>query len=280
MTRVKKAIYLLFLLLAVACLDEPDCFNLTNDTVTIVFRKMFDGRVDTVTFARVDVTGTQLTVFDEDTVVLTNLSVLVDYTATSSLIKVKTFERITDIELGYRVQGQFVSESCGPKFLLSELKVLNSNADSIAIANATPGAGGNVNVYRCPRTNYLLLAFRELEDGELRRDTLTLAEKTADFNYTKLYAYSGALSFIRLTLNLASNATTHTFEFEDGETKFITFNYSRADKMILPSCGVQTVIDDIRIVNSNFSRSELIIDTRLKRDSIYDPPIINFQVVR
>ncbi|MCZ8023580.1 MAG: hypothetical protein O9302_15535 [Cyclobacteriaceae bacterium] len=283
MIRVKKASYLLFLLLAVACLDEPDCFNLRNDAVTFVFRKLYDGKLDTVTFVRTDVTGKSVNLFEEDTVVLSTVSVLVDYTAEQSLVKLKTFERSTSIDIGYRVQAQFISETCDPRFVLSELKVLGSDADSVNVPNSTPSAGGNINVYRCPRTNYIRIAFREVEaDGDLRRDTLTITKSIADFEAVKLFADSGALSFVRLPLNPNSNTTTYTFTLPNNSSKTITFAYTRTTKVILPACGVQTVFDDLSILSSTFDRAELFPNdarTRLKRDSIYDPPIANFQVV-
>jgi hypothetical protein len=280
---LKKGYFLLFLIILGACLDEPDCFELKNDVVTFVFRKMYDGKLDTVTLVRTDVTGKEVTVFEEDTVVLNSVSVLIDYTGVQSAVTLKTFERSTTTEIGYRVQTQFVSENCDPRFVLSELKILSTNADSVNIPNATPGDGGNINLYRCPRTNYIRVAFREEEtDRGLRRDTITINKTLADFETVKLFADSGALSFVRLALNPNSNTTTYTFNLPNNNTKTITFAYTRTNKIILPACGVQTVFDDLSVLSSSFDRAELFPNdarTRLKRDSIYDPPIANFQVV-
>src|SRR6187431_2998643 len=40
--------FIIFLLFAISCLDEPDCFRLNNNIIGIAFKKMYDGKADTV----------------------------------------------------------------------------------------------------------------------------------------------------------------------------------------------------------------------------------------
>src|SRR5690606_8628996 len=53
----KVALYSIFALLALSCLDEPDCYNLNNNIIGIAFRKIADNRADTVALIGIMLNG-------------------------------------------------------------------------------------------------------------------------------------------------------------------------------------------------------------------------------
>ena len=78
----KVAQYSFFALLAVSCLDKPDCYNLNNNVIGISFRKIADNRADTVALLGITVNGTD-SVFYPD-VLATGLELPLDVLSAES----------------------------------------------------------------------------------------------------------------------------------------------------------------------------------------------------
>jgi hypothetical protein len=134
---VKRSAWLVvFIVIAAACLDEPDCFNLNNDVIGISFKKLEDSRTDTVSFVAYGVLQPAL-VAGLDTAV-SRVYMPLNYFEDETAYVFETTDARHLLRLGYVSQAQFVSENCGEKFVLSELRVLETSFDSVRLVTDTP----------------------------------------------------------------------------------------------------------------------------------------------
>ena len=134
-----SAWFLVFLLLAAACLDEPDCFSLNNDLIGISFKKLADRSIDTVEFTRIRVIEPPL-LFSEDTV--SSVTLALNYFENETTFFFESEDTTRMLRLGYISQLQFVSEDCGEKFVLSRLRVLEHSFDSVRLVSDVPTRDG------------------------------------------------------------------------------------------------------------------------------------------
>jgi hypothetical protein len=284
---VKKTSWIwVFTFLGISCLDQPDCYNLTNSNITIAFRKIADGKADTVVVLERFFQSRDLdsAFINTDTVNVTSLEFPIDYLTNGTNYSIKEIEKTNILELGYKVQSQFVSEECGPRFFVSELTVLSSDTDSVRITSEIPGSGTNVTIYRCPRTNFVKLAIQTTSatttGSTLRKDTINILSSSVDHPLTLLYPVTGELSFLKLPLDLAANTTQVDFVLEGNLQRSITFEYDRILATRYAVCEQQTFITNLRVAATNFDDLREITTTRYKADSIYDPPRINFAIIQ
>lgn len=137
------------MLLTAACLDEPDCFNLNNYIVGIAFKDIEDSRADTVSFVLAGIEEPPL-VFHSDTL-LTRLIMPLNYFENETTFFFEDAESHKILRLGYTSQAQFVSENCGEKFVLTNLRVLEHSFDSVRLLIDVPsndGGGIHIEIYQ------------------------------------------------------------------------------------------------------------------------------------
>jgi hypothetical protein len=133
---VKKSVwFLVFSLLAASCLDEPDCFSLNNYIIGISFKKLADSSIDTAEFMSIRTAEPNI-IFSEDTISRIILPLNYFENETSFLFESPDTTRI--LRLGYSSKAQFVSENCGERFVLSDLRVLETSFDSVRVLRDTP----------------------------------------------------------------------------------------------------------------------------------------------
>jgi hypothetical protein len=269
------------LILSGACLDQPDCFNLTNNSLTISFRKIADGALDTLFTPQLRIVGldTVINAINNNTAI----KLPVNFTATGMSLSLSHLEKQPLIDINYTVQPQFVSEECGPRFFLSNLTATSASGDSVRVINSTLGSGSsNINLYRCPRTNIVRIAFKELvEADKTRKDTVSIINTSIDFNYNPLFPTAGTqVSFINLPLNLESESTQFIFQFSESRSDTIAFTYDRVQETRYKICGPQTFVRKLKVSFTDFERVELPSKIRYKADSIYDPPRVNIEIIQ
>src|SRR5690606_15941266 len=137
---IKKGIWLVFLcVVAVSCLDEPDCFLLNNHIMGIAFKKIDTGGADTVAITGVAPFPEIVT---RDTVSTTRLFLPLNYFQDETTLFIKDLESTRYLRVGYRAQVQFVSEKCGEKFVLTDLTVLEHSFDSVRLVTNVPTRDG------------------------------------------------------------------------------------------------------------------------------------------
>jgi hypothetical protein len=270
----KASWFACLMILAISCLDEPDCFRLNNNFAGIAFKKMYDGEADTVSLIGVQASGTD-SIFNS--YVLTNAVYLnLNYFAEQTSFTIESLnDGINQLVLGYDVRTQFVSEDCGARYVLSNLQILSANYDSIRLIDGTPGAsrqGANIEVYRCPITNVMELSFRQLQAGTSIASALKINSLTNN-NGTPIHVDT-TLSTVHLPLNPSGNSESFTINFADQATKTFAFNYARTPITFFEKCFAQNLFHDIDVISDNFD--SLLVVT----DSLQDPSVTNLIAYR
>lgn len=136
-----SAWFLVFLFMTAACLDEPDCFSLNNYFIGISFKKLEDSRADTIAVAALGTVEPPL-LFDLDTTFSKRVLPL-NYFEDETTFFIESEDTVRFLRLGYVSQAQFVSEDCGEKFVLSELRVIEHNFDSVRLVRDVPAIDGS-----------------------------------------------------------------------------------------------------------------------------------------
>ena len=261
--------FLVFVVLAVSCLNDPDCYNLNNNVAGISFRKMYDGKADTIAVIDVRADDTDSVFYSYKLVsgILFPLDFLTDKTTIY-------FQRPTGnnkLVLSYLSKAQFVSEDCGERFVLSDLKVESSDFDSTRLLTSELGKEplSNLYLYRCPITNNVKMGFRQLYlDTDTIGKALNVTLNGVSADYSGLVYPGSTLSSISLPLNPNANSTTFTFDFPEGQQS-IGLNYTKTQRALFEVCGEQSFFSDLSVTSSDFPIMKLL------RDTIQDPPITN-----
>lgn len=271
---LNRSIWFVGLLFIASCLDEPDCYQLSNNYIGITFKKIFDGKVDTVSFVSITSPSSD-SVFYPFTFATSIQLELNPHQSFSNFTMETLFFESFQLDLGYKSVVQFVSEDCGIRTTLSGLEVNQHTFDSLRMLTpvlADP-AQINLEVYRCPRSNQLKLAFKKLVEGVEMADSVQLNNVTADYP-VNFYFPGEKTTSINLPVNPQANSTTFTFEFTDGSFKTLTVQHTRTISNKYALCPDWTLFSDL--INSGSTFSQVIP----ARDSIQDPPITNFAIYK
>lgn len=202
--------------------------------------------------------------------------------------------------LGYQVQTQFVSEDCGPRYVLSNLDTLSkSKIDSIRFVDRTPSRSGgrHIEIFRCPKPDTLGLSFRELTFSPTQATQNSRFIRT-DLNSilvddaTPVYVSARATT-VRLPVNLKDTTTTYKFDFKDrygnGEIETLIITYDTTTEKRYEKCGVQTFITDLKVKprkgasppDHTFDSIRFTRDANdLPRNRLYDPIETNIEIFK
>jgi hypothetical protein len=156
-TPVKKWLWIIGLIgLVSACLDEPDCFRLSGNTVVISFKKLTTNKVDTVIFYHITAQSERKTadsvfykqVVDQlDTLKGKSAFVNIDPLDTKTLF---TFYFQNDVqknlEVGYNSKVHFISEDCGSEQIYGNLTIMQTDFDSVRVINPTLTKTKSINI--------------------------------------------------------------------------------------------------------------------------------------
>lgn len=274
--------FVLFLLVAVSCLDQPDCFRQNLNLIGVSFKKLYDNKGDTVALLHLSANGYEGEFYKE--VLASSVSLPLNYLRDTTEFIFKTSEAgysgpLTEehvLLLSHKSRVQFVSEECGQRFVVTDMKDANHDFDSVRITSKTPSnpAPNNITIYRCPRTNVMRLSFRQLYMDTVSRGRIDLREvETVTTPQTTLYG-KATVNTVVLPLNTNATSSTYNFNFTNGDNRTITFGYESTSKEILKSCGTQNVYSKLTTTNNTFEFINVL------NDSIYDPPITNVETYR
>ncbi|HEY8510666.1 MAG TPA: DUF6452 family protein [Cyclobacteriaceae bacterium] len=274
----KVALYAIFALLALSCLDEPDCYNLNNNVIGIAFRKIADNKADTVAIIGITVNGSD-SLFHETklaTGVELPVNVLDDEVEFVFQLAGLDGPITRTLRTSYKSRIQFVSEDCGERFIISDLRLEDHDFDSVRLVNDQPGreVTPNYGIYRCPITNRMKISFRQLGtvDSVGAAMDVFLDGISSDFSALVLYPDDTASSFL-LPLNPASTSVTYNFDFKEGEADLVV-DYRTVNTTRYSVCGSQTFFTDL------FASSAVFDKVRVVRDSIRDPAVTNVLIQR
>ena len=267
---------LLFLALAISCLEGPDCYQKINNYVGISFRKVSNGHLDTVKIISIHASGTSHRY--DSLASVTSVTLPINYLIDSTAFLIKTIDRTYLLNLGYHSQPQFLKVDCKEHFVLSGLVVKHKvGIDSVQmISNVLSNpAHLNLTIYRCPRPTLMKLSFRQYNMDTVSHgvlDTRAITSITSDFSGT-LYQNTSS-NLVTLPVNTNSDRATYTFKFADGTTNTLSLSHTISLQTRWSGCGLQKFPDLLNPLQQNF---EVL---HIKNDSIYDPPLTNIETFR
>jgi hypothetical protein len=264
-----------FLIMAMSCLDQPDCYRQNVNLMGISFRKMYDGKADTViVYKAYSGDAVKDTLFYDSTrQATTALSVPLDYLKDHTSFTIK-LDRVYDLQVNHKSKIQFVSTECGSRFVVSDLAIAGSTFDSIRLVSNTLSnpAHVNIEVYRCPRPYLMRFTFRQLFMDTLSAgkteihfiNSIQTGDPAAAPVYPKL-----SLSSVLLPLNGDSSAIKFKFNIDDGVERFLKVSYQTDERQIFYQCGIQKLYSKLSLVATDFPLLKVAVD------SIHDPPFTN-----
>lgn len=287
---MKRALWFVIVLLAVSCLDDPDCFQLNNNIIGISFKVLGSTRPDTLFLENITIPGASSVFYHkEGAVTVTTAAALpLNFTTDESLIQFNHFGGGSNfIRLGYTTQTQYVSDECGSRFILSDLKTLGHDFDSLRLVDRQPNkvAPNNIEIYRCPDPKYLTVVFRDLYVNNLgnevrRTGSIKLSEITDNFSGIASYENTERATYY-LRLDTTANQTTYTFVQPDGTTNSLAVNYQRTFQKRYNPCDPRTFISGLSVANTDFTLTEMVLDNNgSARSTIPDPPEPNIYIYR
>lgn len=248
--RIFAQIIALFIsgVLVSSCFEDPDCINLRNHLVGIRFKKLFDGKLDTLGAFGITVSNSD-SVFSP----LKNISELylpLDVNATQQTIDFNLLKGDFTLVIDYQSQPQFESVDCGPRFILSDLGVSLHNFDSVRVTGNIPLAGqsgSNIDIFRCPITHNFKIAFRQLlADDEPNGTALTETLNGISLSHLPFTFFSNAeAASVILPLNSASTQTTITINDKVNGLSTLNMSYTLESKKLFDVCGSQNFIHNL-----------------------------------
>lgn len=281
---MKKLTWFIFLsIIAISCLNEPDCYQLDNDEIILAFNVMEFG-ADEDSLIDIRISGTE-DIFYTDTALSSVVLPLSPITEELKYIFRWQNGSIDTLVLGYSVQIQFVSEECAQRYVFTSLNPLSSTFDSVRLYNATPTYPESTNlvIYRCAKPNLAGVKFKTT-DGTTESDyVLTVNNVEPDFA-SEAAVIQSAASFY-LPLNKNANTTTFKFNMEGGEVENLSLSYTRTTRRSpIQDCDSVTFFSKIKIIATSFdTTSTKFINTAsststIESTSTQDPAIVNFEI--
>jgi hypothetical protein len=292
LSRVKRTSwFIFFVLLAVSCLDEPDCFNLNNNWVGISFKVLGSSKADTVFLWGVGLSGSVTPFTGADTAISSGVSVPLNIYSDRTMINFDGLAADRTMTLSYRVQSQFVSEECGSRFVLSGLKIEGHDFDSARVVNSTPGASKNaknIEVYRCPITNIVGFEYRQLFARPKSSQAVSLPVQSimAEYSGTQFYLNDTISTFYLLvnTEQSTDSTTTYTFTNPDNSSGSLILSYKITPETRYNVCGLQHFVSALTINSAStaFDSVSVVRDATTQRlqTTLQDPPVTNVYLFR
>jgi hypothetical protein len=263
--------FVFFSLIAVSCLDQPDCYQLNNNVAGFGF-KIIGGSSDYKEIRSVVSEGAGKVTWD--TVGTSDLGVYLDPYSNELSFTVQGYFGPTGIPetkkvtISYQSLVQFVSKECGERHVFSDMKVVSTDFDSIRLLNAVPTrpAGVNFDIYRCPETYFINVDL--INDQDVTK---------IDFISGGYIVPDKSISGVILPVNLNADSSMYVFHYRDNGSNVLTVKYRRTPKTIDSRCGSQVFVD-----NLTYDKTATDFKTvTMKLDSIYDlPNKVNFEVTR
>jgi hypothetical protein len=268
---------LTFLIIAVSCLEEPDCYQLHNDILGITFRVMGTGQGDTVYLKNFPRVGEEARLVSFDTAL--------NYFLESGRLDFELDTASNFLTFAYNVKNQFISEECGSSFVLSDLRVLEHNFDSVRVVNSTPtkAGGTNIEIYRCPETDTLTIDFNQLFANTNGVTITNPRSSYISYDFDLITnpedsVFSGPAATVKLPVNLLENEANFIFT-TDLSADTLQVTYDRVTEERYPPCGIQTFVTGITIGEHTFdSISYALDDDDEPLRALVDPQAANLRV--
>jgi hypothetical protein len=136
-----------------ACLDDPECLRKADTALVISFKKLADGKDDKLIFYNISASGSDSTFYKQQPIdkrdTLTTVLVTVNPYTFETLYTFQFENEQKILKVGYKSKTKFISEDCGSEQLLFDIKILETQFDSIRIVNPilTTARQPNIEIY-------------------------------------------------------------------------------------------------------------------------------------
>lgn len=270
-------------IIAISCLNEPDCYQLDNDEIIIAFNVMEFG-VDVDTLKDIRISGSD-TIFYENTITSTTLLPLNPNRKELTYIFRWNNGSIDTLLLGYSSQIQFVSDDCAQRYVFSNLKPLRSSFDSVRVFNGSPSYTPSTNlvIYRCANPDLGGVKFKK-KVGTAESDSV-LSVKGVSPNFEAPASVKQKGPSFYLPLNKSADTTMYEFTMASGAKENLALSYTRITrKSPIQDCEEVTFFSRIKIISTSFDTTATRFtntagsNTTVKSTSSQDPAIINFEI--
>jgi hypothetical protein len=149
---MKNWLWIIFLtVMAFSCLEDPECIRNGDTALVINFKKLSDGKADTVVLYKI-AAGAADSIFYQQTPVDIR-----DTLNGSALLSVNPFANETlftfyfeseekILRVGYKTEARFISDECGSEQLQYDLEILETQFDSVRVVNKRLSTSRSTNI--------------------------------------------------------------------------------------------------------------------------------------
>jgi hypothetical protein len=282
MWKLKKSSWVLFFgVMAISCLDQPDCFRLSSDQIGVSFKVLGTNKEDVVKLSVVDIAGVgDILPVDAST---SRFLLPLNYLANQTEVTVSSDKISGTMMLKYLSQAQFVSDECGPRYILSALAVdQQTGFDSVlVIADQVSNPPIiNLEIFRCPITNLVKLDFYQLYVAANGKKTSQLVTVHVD---NIVAAYSGEQFYVNTNLNtvtLPVNIATEDITSSDfgmtinGALNSLQLTYTLKDTVRYNVCP-NIYASGLEVTSPDFDSVSIAVVNKKKMDAPQDPANTN-----
>jgi hypothetical protein len=286
--------FIFFILFAVSCLDQPDCFRLNNDLVGISFHVLGSNSEDVISINSIKVNG--VTAFEnlETSADISFLPIRLDRSTNTANISILSKGVEKQINLSYDSKVQFVSEECGVRYIYSSLELIDHDFDRLDIVNNSPGRDSssvNIIIYRCPEPDSVGIALYQLTlpaSGKTTSRSLPAGFNSVNVDGAGNYYTEDTLSTLELPVNVLVNKANYVFDFADdfGYTQNIrtlSLGYAVVEEVRYEACGLQKFVNELSIQPSEgiaFDSASIIVQSGDTLNILTDPVSTNINLYR
>ncbi len=282
MWKLKKSSWILFFgVMAISCLDQPDCFRLNSDEIGISLKVLGTNKADVVTLSGVDIDGVG-DILDAN-VSLSSFLIPLNYLANETGVTITSDKISGTMLLKYLSQAQFVSDECGPRYILSELLIdQHSGFDSIRLVTNQVNNPPNINIeiYRCPTTNLVKFDFYQLYIATTGKKSSQLLSVEVD---NIIAGYSGEMFYqdsttntVTLPVNINLGVVSSDFNMSiDGKLNTLSLTYTLTEEERYNVCPLTTYVSGMSASSLDFDSVSIVVDDEKKVDAPQDPATTN-----
>ena len=272
--------------MAISCLDQPDCFRLNSDQIGISFKVLGTNKADVVILKGIDIAGVG-DILGAD-VSLNSFLIPLNYLANQTGVTISGDKVNGTMLLKYLSQAQFVSDECGPRYILSELLIDQyTGFDSIRVLTNQVNNPPNINIeiYRCPTTNLVKFDFYQLfiaTTGKKSSQLLTFKVDTISTDYSSDLFYVGAtINTITLPVNIntAAGSRSSAFKISYGnEMDTVSLAYTLTEEVRYNVCPPKMYVSGLGVTSPDFDSVSINVVDKKKIDAPQDPATTNVLV--
>ena len=277
----KSSLVLFFGVMAISCLDQPDCFRLSSDQMGVSFKVLGTNKEDAVKLTGIVITDVG-DILGAD--VSTNRFLMpLNYLADQTEVSISSDKINGTVLLKYLSQAQFVSDECGPRYILSALTVgQQSGFDSVRVLadQVSNPPIINLEIFRCPITNLVKLDFYQLYVAANGKKTSQLVTVHSD---NIVAAYSGEQFYVNTNLNtvtLPINIATEDITSSDfgmtvnGTLNSLTLTYTLKDTVRYNVCP-NIYASGLEVTSPDFDSVSIAVINKKAMNAPQDPATTN-----